>query len=62
MVVASIDFTSKTKYRNFWTPILEGKYGLMLEGKNDRDDWDEIREELVPMGTDIYNIIDKSGL
>ncbi len=36
---------------------------LVLEkGKNDREDWDEIREKLVEMGTDIYNKIDESGL
>ena len=32
------------------------------KGKNDHDDWDEIREKLVNMGTDIYNKIDESGL
>ncbi|MDE0086582.1 MAG: hypothetical protein OXU23_12765 [Candidatus Poribacteria bacterium] len=32
------------------------------KGKNDRDDWDEIRDKLVNMGTDIYSIIDRSGL
>ncbi len=32
------------------------------KGKNDRDDWEEIREKLVNMGTDIYNKIDESGL
>ena len=32
------------------------------KGKNDRDDWDEIREKLVAMGTDIYNRINESDL
>ena len=32
------------------------------KGKNDRDDWDEIREKLVSTGTDIYNKISESGL
>ena len=27
-----------------------------------RDDWDEIREKLVTMGTDIYNKINESNL
>lgn len=32
------------------------------KGKNDPDDWDEIREKLVAMGTDIYNKINESNL
>ena len=32
------------------------------KGKDDRDDWDEIREKLVTMGTDIYNKINESDL
>ena len=137
VVDASTHYTSNTKYRDFWRPILEGKYGQLFvgdpvsqnddgwmgktiydielwlrltsrkcyirlfflgvdcienrdkltpliqdfdyiykdteriktiifpvldKGKNDREDWDEIREKLVAMGTDIYNIIDESGL
>ncbi len=38
------------------------KFPVLDKGKNDRDDWDEIREKLVSMGTDIYNKIDESGL
>ena len=38
------------------------KFPVLNKGKNDQDDWDEIREKLVAMGTDIYNIIDESGL
>ena len=38
------------------------KFPVLNKGKNDRDDWDEIREKLVTMGTEIYNIIDESGL
>ena len=38
------------------------KFPVLNKGKNDRDDWDEIREKLVSMGTKIYNIIDESGL
>ena len=37
-------------------------FPVLNKGKNDRDDWDEIREKLVTMGTDIYNKIDESGL
>ena len=37
-------------------------FPVMNKGKNDRDDWDEIREKLVNMGTDIYNKINESGL
>lgn len=37
-------------------------FPVLDKGKNDRDDWDEIREKLVNMGTDIYSIIDRSGL
>ena len=38
------------------------KFPVLDKGKNDRDDWDEIREKLVTMGTDIYNKISESGL
>ena len=38
------------------------KFPVLEKGKNNRDDWDEIREKLVKMGTDIYNKIDESGL
>ena len=38
------------------------KFPVLDKGKNDRDDWDEIREKLVTMGTDIYNKINESGL
>ncbi len=37
-------------------------FPVMNKGKNDRDDWDEIREKLVNMGTDIYNKINESDL
>ena len=32
------------------------------KGKNDRDEWDEIRGKLVAIGTDIYNKINESDL
>ena len=38
------------------------KFPVLDKGKNDRDDWDEIREKLVAMATNIYNKIDESGL
>ena len=37
-------------------------FPVLNKGKNDRDDWDEIREKLVNMGTDIYNKINESDL
>ncbi|MCG9133926.1 hypothetical protein J5I95_19870 [Candidatus Poribacteria bacterium] len=33
---------------------------ILDKGKKNRDDWDEIREKLVVMGTDIYNKIRES--
>ena len=38
------------------------QFPALDKGKNDRDDWDEIREKLVAMGTDIYNKINESNL
>lgn len=38
------------------------KFHVLNKGKNDRDDWDEIREALVAMGIDIYNKINESNL
>ena len=32
------------------------------KGKRNRENWDEIREKLVAMGTDIYNKINESGI
>ena len=37
-------------------------FPVLEKGKNDRDDWDEIREKLVTMATDIYKKINESGL
>ena len=36
------------------------KFPVLDKGKKDRDDWPEIREKLVSMGTDIYNKINES--
>ena len=38
------------------------QFPVLDKGKNDREDWDEIREKLVNMGTDIYNKINESDL
>ena len=38
------------------------QFPVLNKGRNDRDDWDEIREKLVAMGTDIYNKINESDL
>ena len=38
------------------------QFSVLDKGKNDRDAWDEIREKLVDMGTDIYNKINESDL
>ena len=38
------------------------QFPVLDKGRNDRDDWDEIREKLVTMGTDIYNKINESDL
>lgn len=35
---------------------------VLDKGKDNRDDWDEIREKLVAMGTEIYNKINESDL
>ena len=36
------------------------QFPVLDKGRKDQDDWDEIREKLVAMGTDIYNKIDES--
>ena len=38
------------------------QFPVLGKGRNDRDDWDEIREALVSLGTDIYNKINESDL
>ena len=38
------------------------QFPVLDKGRKDRDDWDEIREKLVAMGTDIYNKINESDL
>lgn len=37
-------------------------FPVLDKGKNDRDDWDEIREKLIERYTDIYNKISESNL
>ncbi|MDE0638501.1 MAG: hypothetical protein OXI43_21880 [Candidatus Poribacteria bacterium] len=51
----SYDYNDSPKQIRVQFPVLN-------KGKNDRDDWDEIREKLVGMGTDIYNKINESDL
>ena len=38
------------------------QFPVLDKGRKNQDDWDEIREKLVAMGTDIYNKIDESDL
>ncbi len=38
------------------------QFPALNKGKNNQNDWDEIREVLVTMGTDIYNKIRESDL
>ena len=38
------------------------QFPALNKGKDNMEDWDEIREKLVEMGTDIYNKINESGL
>ena len=51
----TFECTETPKFAMLTFPVLD-------KGKNDRDDWDEIRERLVNMGTDIYNKINESDL
>ena len=37
-------------------------FPVLSKGMEDKDDWDEIRKELVDLGTDIYNKIKESDL
>ncbi len=38
------------------------QFPVLEKGKNDQDEWDEIRGKLVEMGTDIYNKLNESNL
>ena len=53
---------SEYKYEYRDTAEISVRFPVLDKGKNDRDDWDEIREALVTMGTDIYNKINESDL
>ena len=44
------------------TKAISTVFPVLDKGKENRDDWDEIREKLVAMGTDIYNKINESDL
>ena len=37
-------------------------FPILDKGKKNREDWDEIRQKLVDLGTDIYNKINESDL
>lgn len=56
----------KSDYNNweYMDPPNETKviFPILEKGKIDREDWDEIREKLVNMGTDIYNKIKEADL
>lgn len=41
---------------------IRAQFPVLDKGKNDQDDWDEIRQKLVATGTDIYNKINESDL
>ena len=43
-----------------WAKSVSVTFPVLDKGKKDLDDWDEIRKELVAMGTDIYNKINES--
>ena len=47
------EYKESPKFASVIFPVLD-------KGKKDRDDWPEIREKLVSMGTDIYNTINES--
>ena len=47
------EYRESPKFASVVFPVLD-------KGKKDRDDWPEIREKLVSMGTDIYNKINES--
>ena len=49
------------KYRDSFKEI-KVQFPVLNKGRDDRDDWEEIREKLVAMGTDIYNKINESDL
>ena len=49
------EYRVSPKEANVIFPVLD-------KGKKDQDDWTEIREKLVAMGTDIYNKINESDL
>ncbi len=51
------DYNYKNTDTSQYTKV---KFPVLNKGKNDRDDWPEIREKLVSMGTDIYNKINES--
>lgn len=57
-------FTESDYDRKYRDSPKEAKiiFPVLEKGKDDKDDWDEIREKLVSMGTEIYNKINESDL
>ena len=53
---------SKYRYEYRYTAQISVRFPVLDKGKNNRDDWDEIRQELVAKGTDIYNKINEFDL
>ncbi len=53
------DYTRERKNSPKETKV---KFPVLDKGRNNREDWDEIREALVTMGADIYNKINESDL
>ena len=51
------DYDYEYKDTSTYTTVI---FPVLDKGKNDRDDWDEIRKKLVDMGTDIFNKINES--
>ena len=49
------EYKDTSRYQTVIFPVLD-------KGRDDRDNWSEMREKLVEMGTDIYNKIKESGL
>lgn len=53
------DYDYEHKDTSRFTTVI---FPALDKGKNDRGTWDEIRQKLVAMGTDIYNKINESDL
>ncbi len=56
---AQADYDFELKDTSSQTTVI---FPVIDKGRKNSDDWDEIREKLVSMGTDIYNKINESDL